>query len=297
MTAITSARGAAMVMLDSVWSAMAERTARSPDGTPRRPGGTASPGYQRSTNGRPVARKWPTLTHSVRPIRARADQRLVHVAEQHVARLGPPDRVQQRRAAALEPRGHRVVRQLRQRRRDVAAQHVDRRRPPPPWPRTPRRRARCGVPVAACAARRRRTRTCSRRSGPLRRRAPGGRAAGAAAHIRGQVDVAVRQVGRRRHRREDLARTARPRPPRSARAGSPPCSAHSRREKLAGLVEPPGGAQRDEPRGVPAPNRSAKMPCAGVGVVDEQQQVAQADQGVRAVGRARPARRCGRGRR
>jgi len=35
-----------------------------------------------------------------------------------------------------------------------------------------------------------------------------------------------------------------------------------------------------------APNRSAKMPLAVVGVVEEQQQVAQADQGVRAVGRA-----------
>ena len=108
-----------------------------------------------------------------------AGQRLVHVAEQRVAGLGPPDRVQQRRRCpAPSAPGDRVVQQLGHGRRDVGAQHVDR----------PDRRHLGRVVVLvrsrsasgrASAARRRRTRTSSRPARPAPRRAPDDRAAGA----------------------------------------------------------------------------------------------------------------------
>ena len=45
--------------------------------------------------------------------------------EEQVARLSAANRVEQRRAAALHPLGHRVVEQFGQVRRNMRAQHVD----------------------------------------------------------------------------------------------------------------------------------------------------------------------------
>ena len=138
----------------------------------------AGPSYQSSTYGVPVARKWPTLMHSRPADPQAAGQRLVHVAEQQVPRLSLPDGVEQRLAATFHPLRYRVEEQLRDVRRDVRAQHVD---------RADGRHLRrvdlvvelVGRPVHACAARRRRSRTTSRRARSARRQAHAGRAAGA----------------------------------------------------------------------------------------------------------------------
>ena len=69
--------------------------------------------------------------------------------------------------------------------------------------------------------------------------------------------------------------------------GSPPSCAHSSRGHLPRLVEPAGRPQLDQPPGLLGAEQAGKDPLAVVGVVDEQQQVAEADQRVGAVaGRA-----------
>src|ERR1700730_5900019 len=55
---------------------------------------------------------------------------------------------------------------------------------------------------------------------------------------------------------------------------------------LPGLVEPLRGAQGDELPGRVRAEQVSKDASPVIGVVDEQQQVSEADQGVRAVGRA-----------
>src|SRR5260370_33848575 len=57
------------------------------------------------------------------------------------------------------------------------------------------------------------------------------------------------------------------------------------RRHLPGLVEPVRGAQGDELPGRVRAKQVGKDPFPVIGVVDEQQQVSEADQGVRAVGR------------
>src|SRR6266699_1747771 len=55
-----------------------------------------------------------------------ANERLVHVAEQQIPRLSPPDRIEERRAATFHPPRYRVEKQLGNGRRDVRAEHIDR---------------------------------------------------------------------------------------------------------------------------------------------------------------------------
>ena len=55
------------------------------------------------------------------------------------------------------------------------------------------------------------------------------------------------------------------------------------RRQLPGLVEPPRGAQLDVLPGVLGPVELGEYPLRVIGVVQEEQQVAQADQHVRAV--------------
>ena len=92
----------------------------------RLPAGHPGVAHQRSTYGRPVSRKCPTLTHSVRPTRARAASGWC--TWPNSAARGRSRRISSSNAGArrLGPPGPHVVGQLGHRGRGVAAQHVDR---------------------------------------------------------------------------------------------------------------------------------------------------------------------------
>ena len=205
-------------------------------------------------------------------------QRLVHVAEQHQPRLGLADRLQHRRAAPLEPPRRDVVEQLGHVRRDVAGQHVDRadrgdlggvvlvvdlvrrahRRLQPaadeaPRPAAdldrPRRRARCAPRAGsrATGAARRRCRRSGRSGRACAANSSAYCAATASSMTCARVPVERRPTAR--------ARTSR---------------ASSKRLR---------GAQRDQALGGSrAPNSVGEDAAGRVVVVEEQHQVAEADQ-------------------
>src|SRR6266487_3843749 len=209
-------------------------------------------------------------------------QRLVHVAEQQVPRLSPPDRIEQRRAAAFHPPRHRVEKQLGNGRRNVRAEHIDRadgrhlrridvlveliRRPvpraQPAADETERPAAKLNpLPVEHMLAR------------------PQVRLPQA-----GYVDVAVGQVRRRRHDREQLRVLPRRRRLDMAgrfavQPGPEPCG--HRPGRIESLRRP----QVNELARRRRTEQVGEYPPPVVGVVNEQQQIAQAEQRVRAVGR------------
>src|SRR5580698_583753 len=138
IAAMTVERPAATVMLAEVLSAMTRSVP--PGAPPARPAG-ARPAGARPAPDLPapalsVSVPLQNVGHPGGPEVAHVDalghpdpnsalQRLVHVAEQHVPRLGPLDRGQQGLAPPLHPAGHRVVEQIRHGRRNVRAEHVD----------------------------------------------------------------------------------------------------------------------------------------------------------------------------
>lgn len=99
---------------------------------------------------------------------------------------------------------------------------------------------------------------------------------------RRQVDIAVRQVGRLGHRAEQLG-VLRPDRVFEYRAGIPVERAPQLLAEDARLVEPPGRPQGDQPLGVVRAEQRGEDPAARVLVVQEQHQVAEADQHVGAV--------------
>src|SRR4051794_35026951 len=109
MTAITSDFGALIEMLDVACSAM------------------GGPYYQLPLKNvrRPAAAEVPDVDALAAPDPGTADERVVHVPEQHGLRLGGADRLEQRLTPPLHPPSGDVVQQLRDGRRDVRAQHVD----------------------------------------------------------------------------------------------------------------------------------------------------------------------------
>ena len=210
-------------------------------------------------------------------------QRLMHVPEQHVPRLGLLDGVEQGLAAPLHPAGHGVEQQVGHGGRDVRAEDVD----------LPDGGHLGGIHIVGQLVR-----------GPVHRAQPAAheteRPAAefhplAVEHLMAgpqvlgphprDVDVAVGQVRRGRQRGEQL----------SVLAGR--CRLHVRgrvaaepgpqpRRHLPGLIESLRGAQRDELLGGLRAEQVGKNAVPVVRVVHEQQQVAEADKGVRAVGRA-----------
>jgi hypothetical protein len=100
----------------------------------------------------------------------------------------------------------------------------------------------------------------------------------------GYVNVAVGQVGRGGQRREQfLVLPGRRRLDVGGGVAVEP--GPQPRRQLPGLVEPLRGAQVDEPPGRPGAEQVRKYPLPVVGVVYEQQQVTEADQGVGTVRR------------
>src|ERR1035437_10587437 len=116
MTAITDALGSAMVMLDVVLSAMLGAYRQRGAIRPALPGQ-----HVRGSGSAEMA--------DIDAFRAADPQspgeRLVHVSEQHVPRLRPPDRVEQRLAAAVHPLGDRVEEQFVDGGRGVRASDCD----------------------------------------------------------------------------------------------------------------------------------------------------------------------------
>ncbi len=228
--------------------------------------------------------------HSVRPDPHPAGKRLVDVPEQQVPGLGPLDLRQQRGTASFQPPGNRVVEQFRHRGRDVRAQHVgaaDRRH---------LRRVGIVVKLVGRAVRRAQptAHEAERPSAEFHAFAVEdvmARPQMLGPHLR-QVHVPVGQIGGLGQGGEQfrvLPRGGGPHMPRRVAAEAPPQA----RRHLPGLTEALGGAQRDEPPGRVGAEQLREDPPRLIGIVHEQEQIAEAEQGVRAVPRPREGHRPG----
>jgi len=233
-----------MEMLDVVLSAMLGAYRHAP--RPARRPGRASCGRLLPIPGRTgprLARKCPTLMHSVRPIRTRRASGWCTWPNR--AYRGWVRRMWSR--MAVLPRSSRratgVVQQLRHGRRDVRATARRPRRWRSPWPRRRPRRSRrgSGRRKAAAADEPERVHPPSVARCPSRTSCPGFRCC---CHSGGMSTFAVGHVGGLGHGREQL------RVPVLLEAacctcpdGSPSSWPHSRRGELPGLVEPLGQAQ------------------------------------------------------
>ena len=286
MTLMTTFPGTAIVMLEVVLSAMhgaypRQRTA-SPGPHRYRRTVTAAPSPLQDVRG-PSGAEVTNVDALGNADPDLPDERLMHMAKQDIPRLCSPYRREQRLAAPFHPPRHRVEEQLRHSRRDMRTEHVDR------SDRLDLGRVHLVIQLVGR---------------PVRGAQPASdEAEGPPAELeplaiqdlltrpqiirpqRGQIDVSVRQVGRHGQRREELGVLA-------ARGGLdmiPPITAQllpqSRRHR-PGFVEALGRPQPDEfPRGLRS-EQLGKDALARFGVIDEQQQVTQAEKGICTVGRA-----------
>jgi len=208
-------------------------------------------------------------------------ERLVHVAEQDVPRLRPPDRIEQRRTAPFHPLGDRVEEQLGNVRRYVRTENVDL------ADGSHLGRVRLVVDLVRRTVRRPQP-AADEAKGPTAKLDPLPVQYALAwpqvrvPHAR-NIDVAVCQVGRRRQGREQLRVLPRRRSLDVQGAIAAQRGPQPRRHR-AGLVESLLGTQRDVlPRRLRA-EEFGENALPVIGVVDEQQQIAEADQRVCAVG-------------
>ena len=212
----------------------------------------------------------------------------MHVPEQHVPGARLLDRRQQRLAPPLHPAGNRVVEELRHRRRNVRAQHVHF------ADGLDLGREHLVVDLVRRPVGRLQPAPDEAEGPPVQLDSLAVQDVLARPHVvvpePGQVHVPVGQVRRHGHGREQLGVLPGDRCldvlPRVAAQPGPQLARH-----LARLIKAPGRAELHQAPGFLRPEQVGEDSLTVIGVVDEEEQISQADKGVGALpGRAQGVR-------